>query len=568
MQIPTEKLKEFLIKDGLVTPEVFDGTALEAARMGHGLADTLISKSIITKDYYNEILSGYFGVGRANLSSKNADEKVLRLLPEEIAREKRVTLFRREEDGSIGVAMEDPSNLEIIEFLKRYLNSEIKPYLASQEDLTYGLKLYSKEEAKDFQKLIEENVSASLRSKVSGMKEAAEDLPIVAIVDNLVAYAMSSRASDIHLEILEDILLVRYRVDGVLHEIMRLPKEVHSPLVARIKLLAGLKLDEHYKPQDGRFRQRFGTDYLDLRVSIIPTFFGEKAEMRLLAGTQRPLSFEEVGMLEDMIKILEDNIKKTFGMILVSGPTGSGKTTTLYSVLNILNKPEVNIVTVEDPVEYNIKYVNQTQINTAAGITFASALRSLLRQDPNIILVGEIRDEETADISINAALTGHLVLSTVHTNDAPTAIPRLIDMKVQPFLVAAVLNLVMAQRLVGKICVDCIESYKPDNTLLELIKKQIKEMGLEAEYKAPKLLYRGKGCGICHRSGLRGRIGIFEMLSFNDEMRKYLADPGFLLDGLKKLARKNGMITMFEDGLRKAEKGMTTIEEVLRVIRE
>lgn len=568
MQIPNEKLKELLLKEGLITDKEFDEVVVESTRMNQNISDILISRGIISKDFFSELLTGYFEIGKAVLSSKNVDEKVLHRLPEEIARSKRIVAFQEEPDGAIGVAMEDPSDLETIEFLKRNLGAEIKPYLASPEDLNFGLRLYSKGGAEDFRRLIEENVAASLRSRIAGEMEAAEDLPIVAIVDNLVAYAMSSRASDIHLEILEDSLMIRYRIDGVLKEIMRLPKEVQAPITARIKLLAGLKLDEHSRPQDGRFRQHFGQDYVDLRVSVIPTFFGEKVELRLLSGTQRPLSFEEIGMLEDTIKVINDNIKKTFGMILITGPTGSGKTTTLYTILNVLNRPEVNIVTVEDPVEYNIKYVNQTQINPAAGITFASALRSLLRQDPNVILVGEIRDEETAEISVNAALTGHLLLSTVHTNDAPTAIPRLFDMKVPPFLVSAVLNLAMAQRLVGKICVDCIESYKPESAVLELIQKQLKDMGLDTNYKLPKSFYRGKGCNNCGHSGLKGRIGIFETMDINEEMRKYIAAPDFSLDGLRKLARNNDMITMFEDGLRKAALGMTTIDEVLRVIRE
>jgi len=254
-------------------------------------------------------------------------------------------------------------------------------------------------------------------------------------------------------------------------------------------------------------------------------------------------------------------------MILICGPTGSGKTTTLYSILNVLNRPEVNIVTIEDPVEYNIKYVNQTQINPQAGITFSSGLRSLLRQDPNVILVGEIRDSETAEISVNAALTGHLLLSTLHTNDAPTVIPRLIDLKMPVFLVSAVLNMALAQRLVGKICTDCIESYKPSEYLLKLIKKQTEDMGLE-NYKLPKTLFRGRGCKSCGHSGLKSRIGIHEILNLDDEIRAYIIHPDFALDGLRKLARKRGMITMFEDGLRKAMQGMTTVEEVLRVIRE
>ena len=568
MQIPNEKLKEFLVNEGLVTVENFDKIAGEALRMNHNAADILISRGIITKNYFNELLVSYFEVGKAALSSRTIDVDLVRLVPEEIAREKRVVVFGKEEDGSYSVAMEDPSDLEASEFLIKFLDVPIKIYFATKEDLNVGLTFYSKGGVEDLKKTIEESVAATLRAHITGEeREIAEELPIVAIVDNLLTYAATTRASDIHLEILEDILLIRYRIDGVLREIMRLPKEVHPGITARIKLLSSLKLDDHTHPQDGRFRQKMGPESIDIRVSIIPTMYGEKVEMRLLASTQRPLSFEELGMLEDTAKIINDNIKKTFGMVLVSGPTGSGKSTTLYSILNTLNRPEVNVVTIEDPIEYNIKYVNQTQINPAAGITFASALRAFLRQDPNIILVGEIRDPETADIAVNAALTGHLMLSTVHTNDAPTAVPRLMDMQVPSFLVAAVMNVVLAQRLVGKICADCIESYKPDPHLVEMIEKQVADMGLEKRTLS-KVFYRGRGCKSCGHSGLKSRIGIFEVLEFNEEIRTYVMSKEFNLEGLKKLGRKNGMISMYEDGLRKVERGMTTIDEVFRVIRE
>jgi type IV pilus assembly protein PilB len=567
MTIPNEKLKETLINEGLINAEDFDKIVSESQRMGYAVTDTLISRGIISKDYLNELLAGYFGVRRASLSAKTIDDKLINILPQELSREKRSVVFKKEDDGSFGVAMEDPSDLETIEFLKRYLKRDITPYLASPEDLNEGLSVYSRGGVENYQWIIEENIAASLKSGI-GAEKAAEDLPIVAVVDNLIAYAASLRASDIHLEVLEDSLLVRYRIDGILREIMRLPKEAHAAIAARIKLLAGLKLDEHSRPQDGRFRQRMDQDYIDIRVSVIPTFYGEKVEMRLLSATQRPLSFEELGMLEDTVKIVEENIKKTYGMILICGPTGSGKTTTLYSILNTLNRPEVNIVTIEDPIEYNIKYVNQTQINPAAGITFAGGLKSILRQDPNIILVGEIRDPETAEISVNAALTGHLLLSTIHTNDAPTAIPRLLDMKVPSFLVAAVLNLALAQRLVGKICPDCIESYEPNEYILELIRKQLEDLGLEKGQRLPKVLYRGSGCASCGHTGLKGRIGIYEALNFDDETRHYVVSSEFSLDGLRDLAKKRGMVTMFEDGLRKAKQGMTTIEEILRVIRE
>ena len=329
--------------------------------------------------------------------------------------------------------MEDPSDLETIEFLKRHLKAAIKPFLATSKDLERGYALYGRRLTEDFKKIIEDSIRASLRSRAGSIEGAAKELPIVEIVDNILSYAVSLRASDIHVEILEETILIRYRIDGILKEIIRIPKEVHPAIIARLKLLAGLKIDEHLKPQDGRFRHNAAGNLIDVRVSIIPVSHGEKVEMRLLPSSQKPLSLEELGMLEDTLKIVKENLKKTYGMVLVCGPTGSGKSTTLYSVLNILNRPEVNIVTIEDPIEYDMKYINQTQINPASGLTFSSGLRAFLRQDPNVILVGEIRDEETAEISAHAALTGHLLLSTLHTNDASTAVPRLIDMKIVPF---------------------------------------------------------------------------------------------------------------------------------------
>ncbi len=568
LRIPDDKLKQLLLKDGVVSEKDFIKAAAVAQRMGQSIADVLISRNIITADYYTSLLANFYGVDKANLLGRKIDDATVHLLAENIAREKRVIVFGKKEDGGFQVAMEDPSNLQTIEFLSKYLKGKIEPFLASREDLNRGFSFYGQQSAKDFRIIIEENIQESLRSKVAGSKKAATEVPIVAMVDNLVSYAISSRASDIHIEILEDNILVRYRIDGILHEMVRIPKEVHPAIVARIKLLSGLKLDEHSKPQDGRFRYKVGKDLMDIRVAIMPTFYGEKVEMRLLSATERPMSLEELGLLEDHIAVIRDNIKKTYGMILMTGPTGSGKTTTLYSIMNILNRPEVNIVTVEDPIEYDMKYINQTQINQAAGITFASGLREIVRQDPNIIMVGEIRDEETARISVQAALTGHLVLSSLHTNDAPTAVPRLIDLGLPPFLAAAVLNLVEAQRLVRRICVDCIVSFKPDEMLLAAIRKQLTDLKIEGEKKLPAIFYKGTGCAACNNTGYKGRIGIFEILNVTEAVRKLIVSPDFTLDALRNLSKKDSMITMFEDGLRKAERGMTTIEEVMRVIRE
>lgn len=567
LQIPVETFKKLLVQEGLIQPEVFDELAAEAGRLGQDMADVLISKNIITQPYFMGLISRYLKVPLADLSSRGINENVLKMLPEDVARQKRVIPFGREPDGRIAVAMEDPNDLETIEFLERYLQAKIQPYLASDSDLKKGFALYGRRLSEEFKKIIEANVAESLRFGGQGEK-AATEVPIVAIIDNLIAYAFSLRASDIHLEIFEDAILVRYRIDGVLYEIIRIPKVIHPALTARLKLLAGLKIDEHYKPQDGRFRQRIGSDIVDIRVAVMPTYYGEKVEMRLLPATQRPLSLEELGMFEDLVKIVIENIRKTYGMVLVTGPTGSGKTTTLYSLLGILNRPEVNIVTIEDPIEYDIKYINQTQINPAAGITFANGLRAILRQDPNIIMVGEIRDAETAAISVQSALTGHLVLSSLHTNDAPTAIPRLLDMKVPAFLVAAVLNAVIAQRLARRICPSCIYSLEPSPEVVELIRRQMKEFGIEERFRVPRLIYAGKGCPACGGSGYQGRIGIFEVLNISENIRKIIISPDFSLDRLKKQATAEGMITMFEDGLRKVELGITTVEELMRVIRE
>jgi len=567
IDIPLNQLKDIVIKEGLADEVTFNTVAEEAQRLKQNISEALVSRNIVAPGYLYQIFSRYFNIPIAELASKDVDESIIHLFPESLARQKRVILFGKEADGTYSAAMEDPTNLETIEFVEQYVSNKIRPYFATEGDLNKGFALYGKKQSEDFRKLIEDSITDSLKLGKKG-EEAAADAPIVGIVDNIIAYAVSLRASDIHLEIFEDGILIRYRIDGILHEIMKIPKVVHAAIVARVKLLAGLKIDEHYKPQDGRLRYKIGPEILDIRIAIMPTFHGEKVEMRLLTAAQRPLSFQEVGMLDDTIKVIEENIKKSYGMVLVCGPTGSGKTTTLYSVLSVLNHPEVNIVTVEDPIEYNIKYINQTQINPASGVTFATGLRAILRQDPNVVLVGEIRDGETASIAVQAALTGHLVLSSLHTNDAPTALPRLMDMNIPPFLAAAVVNAILAQRLVRKICLDCIYSLTPSPEIIEILKRQMKDIGLENEFKPPKFIYKGKGCPSCGDTGYRGRLGIFEVLNITEEIRKEIVSPGFSLDNMRNIARSQGMKSMFEDGLRKVEKGLTTVEELLRVIRE
>ncbi len=569
LQIPPQAFKDILVQENLITDELFEQLMGDAKRMGQNISDILISRNIINADYFTNLLARYYKVEIADLAHRGIDHDILTLLSEDIARSKRVILFQRESNGVINAAMEDPTNLETVTYLENILKTKIHPFFATDEDLNKGFSFFGQQTAESFKRIIEEHIAASLREGEKDAEKAASQVPIVGIIDNVMLHAISLRASDIHLEILEDALLVRYRIDGILHEILRIPKDVHPAIVARVKLLARLKIDEHNRPQDGRFRYSAASEVVDVRVSVVPTFYGEKVEMRLLEATQKPMSFKELGMLEETVRMVNDEIRKSYGMVLICGPTGSGKTSTLYAILNTLNQTNVNIVTIEDPIEYNIKYVNQIQANPQADLTFANGLRSILRQDPNIIMVGEIRDEDTAAISVNAALTGHLLLSSLHTNDAPTAVPRLIDMNVEPFLVSAVLNIIVAQRLVRKIHSDCITSYEPDKEIVALIQRQLKGLGIDpVAMSVPKTLYRGKGCEADEYTGYQGRTGIFEALRFNEEMRALVSKSDFTLEGFRKLARDGGMVTMFEDGMRKVERGVTTIEELLRVIGE
>jgi type IV pilus assembly protein PilB len=570
LPISPEQLKTILENEGLLKPAEFDTLMTEADRKGQDIVDVLVANHIAEEEYLYDVIAKTIGVDRIKLAASTIDKDVLKLIPEMTARNRQIVVFRREDDGTYDVAMANPSDLEAIEFLTTRLQARVRPFLATPADLNQGFSVYGYEVEQDFKKIIEDNVRESLTNQNGSAADLASQLPVVGIVDNILSYAMASRASDIHIEILEDATFIRYRIDGILYEMMSITKDIHPAIVARIKLLAGLRIDEHYAPQDGRFRYQVGTETIDVRVSVIPTFYGEKVEMRLLESSQKPLSLEEVGMSSDAVKVVTESLKKAYGMILSCGPTGSGKTTTLYALMNILNRPQVNVTTIEDPIEYNMRYVNQTQINERAGITFASGLRSLLRQDPNIIMVGEIRDAETADIAVQAALTGHLILSSLHTNDAPTAIPRFFDLNIPPYLVASVLELIIAQRLVRKICPSCIYSYEADEHITTIIESQRRELGVgdDIEIVVPKTLYRGKGCAVCGGTGYLGRIGIFEILEVTDAVKKMIDVNRFDIDALRSEARKNGMITMFEDGLRKVELAQTTIDEVLRVIRE
>lgn len=553
-------LRQIILKSGFISEKDFETSIKSAEELGKTITDVLIYRGLVSEEVLGQLIAEYYQVPYVNLRHKNVGQDLLTLVPEEAATSFRI--FPIAKDGNeLHLAMEDPADLEAKEFVKRRSGLTLKIFYTTTPELTKALSQYKKNIKEAFKQIIDENVQKSAAGKTTDAETLAADLPVIKILDTMLEYAAAEGASDIHFEILELNYLVRFRIDGVLRDILELPKAIHPAIVARIKILAQLKIDEHRIPQDGRFKFRLKDNFIALRVSILPTFYGENIVLRILPESARPYALEELGLTGHNLDLVKQNIVKPHGMILVTGPTGSGKTTTLYSVLTLLNTTDVKICTVEDPVEYGIKRVNQTQINPAAGLTFAAGLRSLLRHDPDIIMVGEIRDKETVEMAIHSSLTGHLVLSTLHTNDAAGAMPRFLDMGAEGFLIASTVNLVIAQRLVRKICTTCIESYKPTEEMIGFLKKIITEKDLNQTF------YRGKGCKECGNKGYKGRVGIFEVLEINDEIRK-LVIKHVSAEEIFAAAVKNGMVPLLQDGLNKASGGITTIEEILRVVRE
>ena len=540
------------------------------------LEEVIVEEKIISPALLYELAAKFYKIPFIHLKDKTIRKDVLFLIPEITARSHQTVAFDKNSE-ELSIATLDISNVELFDFLAKKTQLKLKLHITTPEDIVETLKIYHKGLSAEMKELGEEEEKIK-EGKPEELKSLAQDLPIVRVVDTLLEYAILEKASDIHIEPAEKEVGVRYRIDGILRKVMTLPKSTHAGVVARIKILSNLKLDEHRLPQDGRFKIETKEYKVSFRVSIIPTFDGEKVVLRLLPDEAQQLTLEQLGFNPESLKIARRNVEKPHGMILVTGPTGSGKTTTLYTILGELNKPEVNISTIEDPIEYKMKGVNQSQVQPKIGFTFATGLRSLLRQDPNIIMVGEIRDTETADIAINAAMTGHLVLSTLHTNDAVTAIPRFIDMKIPTFLLASTINLIIAQRLVRKICKNCIESYNLDKTVLTQLGQQFDLKKLEKylmdhghiskkQSIASILFYRGKGCNQCDNSGYKGRIGIYETLEATEAMAELILKNASR-DELQNLAVEQGMMTLNQDGFIKAKNGLTTIEEVLRVTQE
>lgn len=569
MHITEDDLKKIFLESGLVSDEELSSAYLESRRSGQTIQNILIGTGKISEDYFTEILSPYYGAPVVNLKKNKIDPVFLEMIPEAYAKSKSIVLFGYDPIKKVAkVAMLDPFDYETIEYVRAKLDVWVDAFLTTPTSLRFGLKQYKKKIGIGFNEIISESIEQSLVvAEEKDLSKTASAVPIVTILDNVIEHAIVLNASDLHFEPLERELLIRMRVDGAMQEIVSLPKTIEPILVARVKILANLQIDEHRIPQDGRFR--FDMDdgsSIDLRVNIMPIFHGEKVEMRLLKSSARPLTLKDLGFSEDHTAILMEEIKRPHGMILVTGPTGHGKTTTLYAILHILNTPHVNITTIEDPIEYEFPRVNQTQVNPKSGITFANGLRALLRQNPDIIMIGEIRDDETVEIAIHAALTGHLVLSSLHTNDAPSALPRLLDMGAPAFLISSTVNLVLAQRLVRRICASCTESYPTTPEIARLVKAQIQLIGGNVE-NIPSTLFRGKGCSVCGGSGFQGQMGIFELFRVTDTIRSLIANNQ-PLGQIRQKALEEGMRTMFEDGMIKVEKGATTIEEVLRVAQE
>jgi type IV pilus assembly protein PilB len=600
-------LVERLLKDaGKLTDDQLTELRKQQLKEKKPLRDLVIKNNLISEKELTKLYADEIEVPLLELNAKDIKKDILNLLPERIARQYHAVVFDVDENDTKLVAMEDPDDIQALNFLQKQLGNNLRVYITTDSQLQAALDQYreSGQLGNELTKVISGQNEPD-DAEEADAEDLAEDSPIAQTVNLLIEYAINSNASDIHVEPRETFVLVRYRIDGILREVNKLPRKMLGALVSRIKILSNLKIDEHRAPQDGRFKVQVGSGLYAIRVSTLPIVDGEKVVMRILNESSKAAGFEGLGFWGAAMETLKHAIVQPHGMVLVTGPTGSGKSTTLFSVLSMLNTPGVNIATVEDPVEYRIPGVNQTQVNPIAGMTFTNGLRALLRQDPNIIMVGEIRDSETAELGVQAALTGHLVFSTLHTNNAATCLPRLLEMGIEPFLIASTVRAVIGQRLVRRLCVECKEAYAPSEAdLKQLMKtfridgaagmKQMNELEAQAlqdgigipssNAKGAKAgaatdlsttpttfkrLFKAHedGCAACNHSGYRGRFGIYEVLHNSETVQKLIVGSG-TSDSIQQAAIQEGMLTMQLDGFIKALRGETTIEEVLRVTAE
>jgi type IV pilus assembly protein PilB len=558
MSATAGQLASVLVAERLVTPEALADARAEQQRSGKSLGRVLIEMGLITEGNLVSALAKQLGLTFVDLGDRLIDPAIASLLPESLARRYCVMPFALDEDGTLHVAMSDPSNVLALDDIRTVTDREVRPVVATRNDIVAAIDRFLRSEG-EISDLAEGLQLDDGSDDLDAMDAVIDDAPIVKFVNALITQAVRDRASDIHIEPQERDVRVRYRVDGVLHEIMTQSRKIHPAVVSRLKIMSDLDIAERRIPQDGRISLKTGGKAVDLRVSTLPTVFGEKVVMRVLDKSSVLLKLTDLGFLDNNYERYEASFRKPYGMILVTGPTGSGKSTTLYATLNVINSPEVNIVTTEDPVEYRLPGISQVQINKKAGLTFPTALRSILRQDPDIVLVGEMRDHETAQIGMEAALTGHLVLSTLHTNDAPSAVTRLSEMGIDPFLVASSVDCVLAQRLARKLCERCKESYEPTREELE-----VAGVGRTADDEPPTL-YRAVGCTACAKTGYRGRTAIHEVMQVTEEIERLIVERSSS-DEVEKFARAQGMRTLREDGLAKVLLGQTTLEEIARVV--
>lgn len=558
MHLPEDTLRQLLVDSKVVPVEVFENAMVYAREMNIPNEQALREKAVIDDEKLGGLVAKSLNLPFVHIGKAVIPEAVLTVVPEEVAKNKKVIAFERT-DKLLRLAMAEPDQMLVAELLAQKTQLTIERYYATDLDVENASTYYRT----DFQEVFEKLMSQEDKAVTT----IAHDPPVKKMVELIVETAKKEGASDVHIEPREKSFVVRYRIDGVLRDILTLPKSLQDRIVTRVKVLSNLRTDQHFAAQDGKFRLDQNGERVDLRVSIIPVADGEKVVMRLLASQAKVYTMPELGMADEDLKKLREASKRSFGMVLVTGPTGSGKTTTIYSVLNTINRVEHNLTSIEDPIEYQISGANQVQVNEKTGLTFANGLRSLLRQDPDYIFVGEIRDTETAGIAVNAALTGHLVFSTLHTNNAAASLPRLYDMKVEPFLVASTVHLIIAQRLVRKICDHCRVSEVISVKELEkyLDSDSIKQHFIPAGENKEVRIYKGSGCRVCHNSGYKGRIGIFEVLEVTKTIRDMVANRADA-DMIRDQAIKDGMTSMYEDGIRKISKGVTTIEEILRVM--
>jgi general secretion pathway protein E/type IV pilus assembly protein PilB len=556
-------LIDTLLDMGLVSNDQLAQFRADADAHGEGVIDTLVARGVITAAIVAQAKAAHFGTEFISLGEMRLGDDVIAAVPRHVAKRFNVVPVYRHE-GSVTVALSDPSDLDTLDGLRHVLNTEVSTVVATSQDIEEAInKFYGGSRQTEVDKMIQDitegEVQIATLSEVTAVEDGSvvdADAPIIKLVNQIIVDAFKSRASDIHLEPMSKTFRLRYRIDGVMHEQKSPPKRLQPAIIARLKIMSNMSIAERRIPQDGRIQAHVGGKTIDLRVSCLPTNHGESIVMRILDKEGLKLGLAELGFFTDDQQTFERLIGLPDGILLVTGPTGSGKTTTLYAVLNYINRPDRKIITVEDPVEYVMSGINQVQVSEAVGLSFSSALRSMLRQAPNVIMLGEIRDCETATIAINASLTGHLVFSTLHTNDAPSAVTRLIDIGIKPFLVASSTRGLMAQRLVRKVCKRCTAPYKPSES-------ELTSLGIDAEAAVNARFAKGKGCPDCSKTGHRGRFGIFEMFVIDDEARKLIYDK-VSSAVLRQRAREMGMRTLREDGARKVMAGLTTPEEVIR----